>query len=135
MINNPAFFFGDNSLILTLASRVPTNPDDSIGGTAISAAGIQTSHEVNRFSILNIRLRFWDWEWPDVREFIRFGQRSSEPFIARPHADDSEEYYCYLASPLMGERFDKEPTNFPRQFEISIALRSIVGDFDVRYWD
>ena len=135
--NRAAYFYGDNQVFLPRWPHRPPEDDDvGVGSRSISAAGIQTAYEVRRDSMVTITQRYDDDEWPAIRDFIRYGQRSHAPFIFRPDRNnENEEYVCYLHSPAMNENLGRSRLRSPRHQQVTITLRSISGDFDLRYWD
>lgn len=134
--NRAAYLFGDQTFLPRWPHRPHEDDDSGVGSRSISAAGIQTAYEVRRDSYITIDQRYDDDEWPAIREFIRYGQRSHAPFIFQPNAHYSDELYvCYLHSPAMGEGLQRSRLSPPRRNVMTLTLRSISGDFNIRYWD
>lgn len=108
-----------------LPVRAWTPVDETVGGRRISAAGVPATYIVRRDVLVEVTLRFWEVEWPDVLDLVTFGQ-SGESFAWFPDAAEPENYAVYLESPAPGERF--APTrdgSFPRVFEATLVLRGV----------
>src|SRR5688500_20403631 len=73
--------------------RVPT-----VGGSRKSATGVPASYVVRREDILAVTLRFYEWEWLDVRAVVVWAQ-AAEVIEWFPSADEVESHDVYLESP------------------------------------
>lgn len=133
----PSFVYGSSATLWEASwPMAPPNPvDATIGGRDIAAAGIPAAYRVCQYDLLDVVLRFFEYEWPQVQAFIRDAQESAAPFAFYPdQLDAGHVYNCYLQSPVMGEDVRPRRGEFFGSMELSIQLRSVSGEFDVQIY-
>lgn len=113
----------------SFSPRLPPKPwtpvDMTIGGSRTAAAGVPASYVVRRDSLLEVTLRIDEDEFVDLVNLLTWGQ-GAESFLFYPDADDlGTSYEVWLESPLAGERYSPERTDFLRTFETTITLRGV----------
>ena len=126
MKHRPKFIYGltgsETTLELTLSQGLWTPADMTIGGSRTSAAGVPCAYIVRRDALLDVTLRFWEAEWPDLYNLIQWGQ-SSESFLFYPDQDEGTAWQVYLEAPLAGVRFAPTRDQFSRVHLITLTLR------------
>jgi hypothetical protein len=96
----------------------------TVGGRAISGAGVPASYLVRTDRLLDLPLRIQEDEWADARSFLRAVQ-NHQTFQWYPDAEDlSVVYDVVLASPSLGEDWTPQRTEFPRVMSAPIVLRN-----------
>lgn len=134
----PRIVVGDTDYTFELPMRPPDFPVGGIGGSAESAAGLPASYGVRDDDMLDVHLRFYESERPDVTELVRQMQKHFATIAFYADKDDAEpSNTCYLRSPERGS--DWQPTRSDelaggRGFELTIRLRSITGPWEIEYF-
>jgi hypothetical protein len=120
------FVFGDSDLTLSLSVKAWEPDAPTVGGRAVSGAGVPASFIVRRDHTLDVTLRVTEAEWDEVESLIAYGQ-ASLPITWYPDADGNTSYQVYLESPAPGESVKPTRTDFPRVFERALTLRAVTG--------
>lgn len=116
---------GDFTLSLPVRAWIPA--DDTVGGVRIAAGGVPATYIVRRDVLIELVLRFYESEWPDVLALVTFGQ-SGEDWVWYPDADAVANYNVYLHAPAPGTRWTPtRDSNFARVFELTLTLRGVDG--------
>lgn len=134
----PSFVYGTEATVWEASWPMlpPTPVDGTIGGRDIAAAGIPAAYRVCQYDLLDVTLRFFENEWPQVQSFIRDAQESAAAFVFYPdQLDTGHAYSCYLQMPVMGEDVRPRRGEYFGSMELSIQLRSVSGAFDVQFFD
>lgn len=123
-------------LALSLPQRLWTPASTAVGGTDTSAAGIPESFVIRRDQMLDVRLPFWEGEWPAVHAWLTWMQDNAGSCRFFPDRDGTLYHTCYLESPKMGEEVRPERGDHPGIYEIGVRLRDTGGRaFDVRAYE
>lgn len=89
--------------------------------------------------LLYINLRFFEWEWPDVNNFIRWAMANpGTSFVVRMDQDDAlSAVDVYLESPVMGDKVHptRAPEGIGELYDLPLVLRKTDGTrFDFRMY-
>jgi len=110
----------------------------TIGGSGISAAGVPESYIVRRDELLQVTLRFYEKDWPFVRDFVAWAQENAATFDWYPDRRNlNQKYVVYLDSPMIGEDLQPRRASWDSAvYEIDLILRNSVVDveFDILAW-
>lgn len=131
MTRRPVVFYDDGELqVLSFTiSQRPWIPDSiGVGGSSVAAAGAGEAFEVRRDEILEVRLRFFEMQWPAVRAWLTWAQRTQGSFYFYMEAGvPASARLAYLHSPQMGESMKPERGEYPGTYERTVELRSADG--------
>lgn len=132
----PRVVVGDLDYVFSFPMRPPGFPQNSVGGSEDAAETASASYEVRHDYLLEVPLRFFEYERSEVVELIRAMQTHFDPIDFYADQNQGEpDNQCRIVSPARGERW--KPTRsgeFPSMFELTITLRSITGPWEILYF-
>jgi hypothetical protein len=118
----------------SLPMRPPDFPTGGVGGSDTSAAGFPASYGVRDDHMLDVRLRFFEYERPEVEELILEMQRHSTTILFYPDRTIDASQTCYLEAPARGSEWTPtRDSGFPGAMELRVRFRSIVGAWSINY--
>ena len=115
---------GTRTYTCELALRHWTDSPTTVGERRIAAAGTGAVDIIRRDGLIDVPLRFYEDDWPNVWRMIQWGQ-TEERFTWYPDASDTDTVYSvYLQEPAAGSRiqYERNP-EFSEQLELTITLR------------
>lgn len=130
----PTFIYGPSEALVTLELSLPValwqHGSHSVGLIRCTALGAPAVVISQRKQILRVPLRFYESEWPSVRELIAWGQTKA-PFVWYPDSDiyaqdQLESAVVVLEAPKVLEALQPEPdADYPRALTLTITLRQL----------
>lgn len=132
----PRFVVNGLDYSFSFPMRPPDFPVGGVGGSDTSAAGFPASYGVRDDYLLDVRLRFFESERADVEALILEMQKHFTTIAFYPDQDVGTSQACYLEAPARGSRWQPvRDVSYPKAFELTITLRSIVGAWSIEYFE
>jgi hypothetical protein len=126
----PKISYGSGPTVLTLTYPVKiwTPRVQSVGGRAVSDAGVPESYVIRRDQLLDLSLRFTETEWVAIDTWLAFAQGAQAFDFWLDNTDNTTKYTVYLDKPEPGNG-EIAPTRetFIGCFYIPITLRTTAG--------
>jgi hypothetical protein len=107
---------------------------DTTGGHKVSAAGVPEAYVVRRDSLLKVKLRIWEFEWPGLWAMISWMQDTASE--ARFHPVRGEPAVAfYLEEPVAGQKLTPTRGEAYGTYDVEITIRRVDGAVsDLRYF-
>lgn len=118
--------YGATTLTLTISQAPWTPSSTAVGGSDTSAAGVPEGFVIRRDRALDLRIRFYESEWPAVRAWLEYAQPGGA-FTIQPEAAVATSYTCYLVSPALGEPIRPERGEHFGTFDMGLSVRTTNG--------
>jgi hypothetical protein len=127
-VRRPKAVYNGVTWAASLDQQPWTPMQDTVGGTAISAAGVPASFVVRRDELLEVSVVVLEHELAGLLAVVAWGQ-AAEAFVWHYDADeDVAGTAVYLASPVAGERVvPRRLAGFARAFTLTLVLRKVSG--------
>jgi hypothetical protein len=115
-------------LELSLPQRPWTPILAHAGGGNRSAAGEAERFTLRDEDLLEVRLRYLDHEWPDVRRFLRWARGTGQPFRWWSESADPAYYTVALERPGPNEEIRPErDSEYGAAWDLTLVLRRVEG--------
>ena len=135
----PRFDYGVGGDAQTWAAVLPcrywTETPEKVGGRQLAMSGLGASYFVRNDMLVQVPVRFYEEDWPNLWNVIRYGQLEL-PFTWYPDANESTSYTVYLHHPDTGTRLlPTRDSEYPHVKEIVLTLRreDTSASFDLLY--
>lgn len=127
----PQVIYNAVTVTFTVPMRLWEPESIGVGGSGVSAAGIPESFEIRRDEVVNVKIRFTEAEWADVRTWLIWAHRNPSTaftfYFQRSPDLPSGGVSCYLEKPKPTESIKPTRGETKGTFELDLTLRSTTG--------